>query len=110
MRDQAVQGLQSASIDRHLGLDVVASQDVANRAEARHRNGHLMVLEQLNDTGQHVRLQDNRDLSGPTIRNVREGPANVADNLLRIVFDQNFSEGGDTASDLLVIRSWSTTT
>ena len=73
---------KGARSDHDLGLEVVARDDVANRAQSRRLNGCRGVHEEVNKPSTNTRFDHSLDLVVRTIREIRDSPARVYQNFI----------------------------
>jgi hypothetical protein len=103
VRNYLVQGLNQATVHRHLSLVIITGHDVADGPQARNGDGHVLVTEQLDHLQKQVWVKEVIDPLLGSIRQVGKSPANVSDDVLLVVFDQNLDQGWDGSANQRVL-------
>lgn len=76
------QARESTAVNDDLGLSIVASDNVANRAQSRGLNRGGSVEQKLNESAGDASLDNSLNLLVGTIRKVRDGPARIDQDLV----------------------------
>ena len=96
--EQRQKAWQSTTVDDDLGLDVVTSDDVTNGSQSRGLDRCGSVHKEFHQSAGDASLDDSLDLVVGTVREVRDSPAGINQNLIIKRVDklgQNRKSGGN---------------
>lgn len=99
--------LQDSGFNARLRLLLRPRQDVADRAQAWDRDGEVGELHQLDESVNSLAIDEGLEAFLSLVGNVREGPADIADDLLVVVLNQHLAQGHHRLPNQLKLRHWS---
>lgn len=95
--------------DCSLSFIVVTGDNVSHSSKAWNCNCHVFMVHELNQLDKQTRVQEVWDSIFVAIGQVRESPADICDDVVLVVFNQNFYQRWNGSLDMLVVWLGSST-